>query len=373
MERRGKISNCLEAIDEDQRKVLKDLHESFREQVNSIVHQLLQHFLSDDIKERFTNWSREDAPDEDARSWKELEENVKAALSRRFLEIVDQWEEENKVFSTTRIFLMEQFQNYLNNVEFKLQNVQTEAADDDSNNPNKVAVIKQASFWEKAIWNVQTEAADDDSNNPNKVAVIKQASFWEEVICNVLNIPPGVIGPIVGQIAGQIFYPRGRPVIKEKLCERNLLAQVSKDVLTDSVLKRNLKPLVEDKLKDVKLYLDGMEARLPELIEADRRLYIKQLSERSARHASVFREVREHRCQLALFGLSEVCAVQIHGKELEWKEEASSCLGRGAFGAVYQGTMRRDGEVTTVALKVWNVALDAASAEGIMDEIANLR
>ena len=324
-ERLGKISNRLEAIDEGQRKVLKDLHESFREQVNSVVHQLWQHFLSEDIKERFTNWSEEDAPDKDAGSWKEVEENVNAALSRRFLEIVDQWEEENKVFSTTRTFLMEQFPSYLKNVEFKLQNVQTEAADDDSNNPNKVAFIKQASFWEKAIWNV--------------------------------------FG-VTQRVIGQIVYPMGR--------YRNLLVQVSKDVLTDSELKRNLKPLVEDKLKDVKLYLDGMEARLPELIEADRRLY-KQLSERSARHESVLREVREHRCQLALFGLSEVCAVQIDGKELEWKEEASSCLGRGAFGDVYQGTMRRDGEVITVALKVWNEALNASNAEGIMDEIANLR
>ena len=324
-ERLGKISNLLEAIDEDQGKVLKDLHKSFGEQVNSVVHQLSQHFLSEDIKERFTNWSREDAPDEVARFSKEVEENVNAALSRRFLEIVDQWEDENKVFSTTRIFLMEQFQSYLNNVEFKLQNVQTEAADDDSNNPNKVAFIKQASFWEKAIW-------------------------------NVFGVTQHVIG--------QIVYPMGR--------YRNLLVQVSKDVLTDSELKRNLKPLVEDKLKDVKLYLDGMEARLPELIEADRRLY-KQLSERLARHKSVLREVREHRCRLALFGLSEVCAGQIDGKELVWKEEASSCLGRGAFGAVYQGMMRRDGEVTTVALKVRNEALDAANAERIMDEIANLR
>ena len=323
-ERLGKIFNRLEAIENDQGKARKDLRDLFSEQVNSVVDQLSQHLLSDDIKKRFTKWSKEEAPDEDG-SWKEVEENVNAALSRRFLEIVDQWEDENKVFSTTRIFLMEQFQSYLNNVEFKLQNVQTEAADDDSNNPNKVAFIKQASFWEKAIWNV--------------------------------------FG-VTQRVIGQIVYPMGR--------YRNLLVQVSKDVLTDSELKRNLKPLVEDKLKDVKLYLDGMEARLPELIEADRRLY-KQLSERLARHKSVLREVREHRCRLALFGLSEVCAEQIDGKELVWKEEASSCLGRGAFGAVYQGKVRRDGEVTTVALKVWNEALDAANAKEIMEETKNLR
>lgn len=93
----------------------------------------------------------------------------------------------------------------------------------------------------------------------------------------------------------------------------------------------------------------------------------------SARYQPLFYVAKQHRDQLAKFGLSEVCAVKIDREELEWKEEASSCLGRGAFGAVYQGTMRRDGEVTTVALKVWDEALDAANAKEIMEEIKNLR
>ena len=328
-ERLVKSFNRLEAIENDLGKGRKDLRESFREQVNSVVHQLWQHFLSDDIKERFTNWSEEDAPDKDAWSWKEVEENVNAALSRRFLEIVDQWEEENKVFSTTRTFLMEQFPNCLKNVEFKLQNVQTEAADADSNNPNKAVFINQLSFWQKAI-------------------------------CNVLDAT-GVLGRIV--------YGMDRP--EEKLGYRNLLVEVSKDFLTNGI-KKKLKPFVEDKLKGVKLYLDRIEAHLQEVIEADRQLY-EQLSKRSARYKSVFFEVKEHVDQLALFGLVEVCPVKINLEELEWKEEASSCLGRGAFGVVYQGTMRRDGEVTTVALKVWNEALYVRNAEEIMTEIKNLR
>ena len=327
-ERLGKIFNRLEAIENDQGKARKDLRDLFSEQVNSVVDQLSQHLLSDDIKKRFTKWSKEEAPDEDG-SWKEVEENVNAALSRRFLEIVDQWEEENKVFSTTRTFLMEQFPNCLKKVEFKLQNVQTEAADADSNNPNKAVFINQLSFWQKAI-------------------------------CNVLDAT-GVLGRIV--------YGMDRP--EEKLGYRNLLVEVSKDFLTNGI-KKKLKPFVEDKLKGVKLYLDRIEAHLQEVIEADRQLY-EQLSKRSARYKSVFFEVKQHVDQLACFGLFEVCPVKINLEELEWKEEASSCLGRGAFGAVYQGTMRRDGEVTTVALKVWNEALDVRNAEEIMTEIKNLR
>ena len=130
---------------------------------------------------------------------------------------------------------------------------------------------------------------------------------------------------------------------------------------------------MEDNLKDAKFYLDRIEARLQELIEADRRLY-EQLRKRPARfYQPVFHEVTQHRNQLAKFGLSEVCAVKIDREELEWKEEGSSCLGHGASSAVYQGTMKRDGEVKNVALKVWNEARDAANAKEIMEEIKILR
>ena len=342
-ERLGKILNRLEAIENDQGKARKDLRELFSEQVNSVVHQLSQHLLSDEIKKRFTKWSKEEAPDEDG-SWMEVEENVNAALSRRFLEIVDQWEEENKVFSTTRSFLMEQFQDYFYNIEFKLQNVQSEAADDDSSNPNKASFRIRVSFLQKA-WNI-----------------------LRNVSLGVLNLLDNVPGFMLNE-AMKSLYDLAFNVTK--ILYKDLSKYVAKDILTDS-LKENLRPFVEDELKDVKLYLDRMEARLKELIEADRQLY-EQLSKRSARYQPLFYEAKQHRDQLAKFGLSEVCAVKIDREELEWKEEGSSCLGRGAFGAVYQGQMKRDGEVKNVALKVWNEALDAANAKEIMEEVKNLR
>ena len=346
----GKTLNGLEAIKKDQGKDIKDLRKRFEEQIDSVVHQLAHHLLSDDIKKCFTEWFKEEVPDKDA-SWKVVEENVNAAFSKRFLEIVDQWEQENKVFSTTCIFLMEQFQNYVNTVEFKLQNVQREAVDDDSSNPNKVVFRIQVSFLQKAIWNIK-------------------------------NVTLGVIGRIIRLwIKASIDESIKRDIQASdvKLLYTDLLEAVSKGILkkhpqasSRSILKK-LKPFVEDKLKDVKFYLDRIEARLQELIEADRRLY-EQLRKQPARfYQLVFHEVTQHRNQLAKFGLSEVCAVKIDREELEWREEGSSCLGRGASSAVYQGTMTRDGEVKNVALKVWNEARDAANAKEIMEEIKNLR
>ena len=326
--RLGKIFSHLKAIEKDQGKVIKDLRKTFGEQVDSVVHQLSQHLLSDDVKKCFTKWSKEDAPDEDARSW----ENVEDALSRRFLEIVDQWEEENKVFSTTRTFLMEQFQNHFDNVEFRLQNIQSEATDDNPNERKLTFRIK-IELWQKIWWNVKNIGL----------------GVWYSFNWDVINTFKSVV----------------------KILYKDPLGDLSEHILSKS-MKKELEIFVEDKLKDVKLYLERTDARLQELIEADRELF-GQLTKQPARYRPVFDEVKQHWNQLAKFGLTEVCAVKIDGKELEWKEEASSCLGRGAFGAVYQGKMRRDGEVTTVALKVWNEKLDAANAKEIMEETKNLR
>ena len=141
---------------------------------------------------------------------------------------------------------------------------------------------------------------------------------------------------------------------------------------------------MEDKLRVAKLYLDQIiEERLPALIEADRELY-KQLSlqlseearskkETKARYQPIFVDGSQLRDQLALFGITDVCEVKIDREELDWKEEMSSHLGSGAFAAVYKGTMRRREEVTTVALKVCNEALNADNASEIMQEVKILR
>ena len=343
-ERLDKIFNRLEGIQKDQDKVIKDLRQTFGEQVDRVVQLLSQYLLSGDIKERFTKWSKEDAPDEDGGSCKNVKENVNAALSRRFQEIVDQWEEENKVFSNTRTFLMELFQNHFDDVEFKLQNVQSEATGDDSNNPRKLTFRIQIPFWKKACLNVMNTAWD--------------VLMWYNAIRNF-------------EFNRAIQRLRDFTSNVVKILYKSLLNDASEGILAVS-LKQTLVPFVEDKLRDVKLYLDRIDSRLQELMEADRQLY-EQLTERPARYQPVFYEVKQHRNQLAKFGLTEVCAVKIDGKELEWKEETASCLGRGAFGAVYQGTMKRDGEVKDVALKVWNEALDASNAKEIMEEIKNLR
>ena len=63
----------------------------------------------------------------------------------------------------------------------------------------------------------------------------------------------------------------------------------------------------------------------------------------------------------------------ISADNLNWKEDTSSCLGCGAFGAVYLGKMKRGEKSHTVALKVYNEVLDDINATLFMAEVQMLR
>ena len=157
------------------------------------------------------------------------------------------------------------------------------------------------------------------------------------------------------------------------------MREASAVYLEDFKDKELLKPFVKEQMKEAKVCLKQIEARLPELIEADKMLCKNLLEERRSqkdikdRYQPIMDEGSLIRGILAEFGFKEVRATNIAADDLNWKQEASSCLGRGAFGAVYQGEMKRDQDSYVVALKLYNDALDASNAILFMAEVQILR
>ena len=338
-EKLDKIVFRLVEIEKDQGKVIQDLRKTFDDIVDSIVKRLSEHLSSKDVKERFTSWSLDEAPAEKG-PWREVERNVGTLLSSRFQETVYLWEKETQAFANARLLLKEMFQNYYDYVDFQLQLLQSDATDVE---PGKQRFSFRISRIQKLEW------------------IVKR--FFYSV--------PFLAKLITGDLKGAFDQARDLTQVLFK----DLLAKVSVRNLAALTNNEKLKPFVEEKLKDAKSYLDTIETRLSEMIQADMVLYEQLMKEKTeqSHYQSLFREVEQHRHQLALLGLTEVCAVQIDREKLDWKEETSSCIGHGAFGAVYQGTMRSDGEVTTVALKVWNEALDVNNAIKFLEETKNLR
>ena len=350
-----KILHRLEAIEKNQKKVIKDMRESFNEKINDVVQQLSKHLSSPDVIEQFTSQSWDKLQHiHDLADWKgKVEEEITTVLSSQFQEIVKRWEDENQVFANARLFLMSMFENYYDGVEFERQNLQSDATDGD------------VGISEKKIFSFHFSIARKTFINMRSVTV-GALLFIAEKIDEVFDCA-------LGDTLEEFFEFDVESFIKK--ASMNFLAKRRK--------KKKLGRFVEDKLRVAKLYLDRIEECLPALIEADRELY-KQLSrklleetrskeETRNRYQPILGEGSQLRDQLALFGIVDVCVVKIDRAELDWKEEMSSLLGSGATAAVYKGTMRRREEVTTVALKVCKEALNADNASEIMQEMKFLR
>ena len=322
------IVDRLGLIEEQKNEVIAQLYICFNKHVDDAVLQLSEYLSSEQVIARFTLWTQDEVPQLGL---------LEKAFSSRFLEVIVQWEEENKVLANTRVFLMQQFQKYCGDVEGRLQNLRTAATED----PSSIAAIFAM------------------------IRMLLRALFLS---------PPKPYMPMLRHIEIQ-FMPNGVHAGKH----HTLMAILSRCYLDAAVNTRHLKELVQDQLKDLKLLLEQIEARLPELIQADKLLY-KQLEadkrtqkEIEQLYKPMWEEGCQHRGQLAVFGLTEVCPDEICLEEIDWKEDMSSCLGVGSFGAVYQGKRTRHGEVQIVALKVCKEELDVNNASKMVDEVKLLR
>ena len=356
-QRKEEINHRLEAVKKGQRKVIKDLQASFDEQVNNVLYRLSEFLSSDDVKARFTLWSGNEFTDQYISAFTpEVEEKIATLLSSRFEEFVVQWEEENNLFANARLSLVEKFKNCFDEAEFQRRNLLCDATGD---------LHRGVSNSKKFRFSISRKAS------------MKMRNLTFEVF------------HLVADLMDVKFVNELCDSLREgsKIDFKDVMAQASVKFLSSSREKKQLTKFVEGKLKDVKDCLGAIKVSLPALIEADRELYselYRQLldhptqkthsqEENKDRYQRILDEGSESRDQLALFGIKDVCTVKINREELEWKDEMSSLLGSGSFSAVYQGTMRRYGEVATVALKVCNEALNADNASEILQEIKNLR
>ena len=105
-----KILQRLAAIETQQNKVMGELTEYLDELVHDALTQLSKYLSSEDVRKGFTSWTLDDAPIAEI-SWEDTENQILIRLSERLreFEIIEQWEEDNKVFANARESLLEHF------------------------------------------------------------------------------------------------------------------------------------------------------------------------------------------------------------------------------------------------------------------------
>ena len=350
-----RINNRLSAIESEQGKVVEDLRKHLKAKIDEAVQKLSIFLKSDEVKTRFISWNLDEVPEIEV-SWQVTENNINKALQTRLKEIIEHWEEDERLFADARDSLLHNFQEQYDFVEGQIRNLQDSVTTDD---PISVSEADPSENFSMAV----------------KFAIGFTSPVWVPLTLIAL-----VIGsPIVGIISIKNKIEDSRRLRRYEKDRCSLMAERSVDYLNNATNESILKVFVKSQLSEAKLCLKHIEARIPELIHADKMLY-NQLRHETRSHKEiqesyqpVLNRALEIRGQLALFGLREIRTADISSLELEWKADRSLLLGQGEFATVMEGKMKRHGEEQSVALKIWNESLDINNASHVLAEASLLR
>lgn len=357
----------LEKIKIEKDKVTEELAKDLEACINYAVRQLTEYLSSEDVKKFFTTWKLEEVPVE-CSSWGETKEKVTKLLSSRLQEVIKKWEEDNKVFSNAHGTFMKHVQQRLNSITVQLDELQR-----DVTTFVRDPTTQDDSFTRPWPWVYSLAAL--------------VGSFWLSINFGVEN-RNRLLGPF--KFAASAFDKFTRAVtwvflrdvfngLKYKQDKTAFMAENSKTYLSVASKEEVLTNFVKDKFSGSQKLLGEIKISLPKLIEAQekqhRRLETEERSQAALRE--VYQPLKDKastlRGELAVFGIRNVCAVDIKSEELLWKEDESSRLGSGVFGAVYRGQMRRNEELKNVALKIYKEELAASNASAVLEEVEFLR
>lgn len=357
------ILHRLTRIQKNQNDVLVDLHKYLKNRIDSAVQRLLTYLASEDARERFASWTEEEVPKVEGRQWEDVKTEITATLEKRLRKIIKKWEEENEVFADARKALIRRFEQGFHVVEAKLRNLQDAVTAD--------SLVTQGSNHDHLAQESMTMA--------QKITIGITSPIW---------VPIGLFVLVVGAP----FV--GIKNIKEKLDDLiqirkyendkcGFMAEAAEDYLNATRNVDSLTLFVKEQLNQAEHCLKQIEARIPELIYADKMLYEK-LKDRDLRVALSLEDINDLygpslascfdiRGKLALFALKELKFIDISTEDLDLSEESWVHIGCDAFATLHQGKMKRDGHEQSVVIKVYKEVLGAKNASLIMEEVESLR
>lgn len=357
-----RIKCRLVSIETNQKETMQDIRNCFEEKVKETAQELYRHLSSEEVVKRFSLWTKDKAPVVKG-SWQETQADVERALQSRLNEVVESWEAKNNVLGRARECLIESFEKHYLDVRGQLQDVERAIIEEDGNlaSPNN-NILSSSSTVEKVTRVTGVLSL---------IAVGAAGLAFGPVYLLALPLAPSVL-----------LYKEWTGFLRRWIYQSDkvsFLKSPSEKFLQCVADPENVKSFVRGKLKDVEIYLDSMEQTLPKLIEADKKLCEQLAGDRrsQANKEKLYMPISgcslQQRRQLAIFGITEVCATSICRNDVKWNEDESSKLGSGSFATVYKGNLRRHGKDQIVALKVFHKKLCEENAIAIMEEIYLLR
>ncbi len=344
-ERMALITKRLEKIEEQESLVNKELQEYLESETNKAVSALSGYLKSSDVEKQFAAWTLDDVPVSDD-SWELMTTNcIQTTLMKRLKEVIKAWEKRNHVFANARTTLIQLFQERFNFVEGQLRNLESSVlAEDDVSHGSAPQGTGKSSRAEQFINYI--------------------VCFHHPYLSCMVLFTYGVA--TLGTTAAMKKWEDLKKTREFKKDKCRFMATASKEYLSEAVKEENLRTFVVEQLKECHVCLKHVVTRIPELINADKMLFLLLRKEkRSSQEIEHFfqplcQRSLELRERMAVFCINEVRTMDISRSDLEWNEDRSSFLGKGSFGSVFRGKLKQQGEEQPVALKFWQNEFDAS-------------
>ena len=350
------ITDRLLSIERQQDTISKGLQSHLENKTGHAVTALSTYLKSPEVMQQFSSWTLDDVPHTEE-SWERTKNYIQKALMKRLQEMIEKWEGKNHVFSDVRACLIRYFHEKFSYFEGQLKTLEGSVLAGD------------------AASSESDPLASDDFSVAEKVIIGVTSPIWVPVGLVVLVVSV----PVVGAIAVKEKMENWNKTRQYNQDKCAFMAKASQEYLNEAAKEEHLQLFVMEQLKEAQVCLQQVLDRIPRLIEEDKMLCQQLRDEnRSKKEVEDFYKPLHKRSvqirdEMALFGIKEVCTMDISCDDLEWQDHAP--LGRGAFAAVYRGKLKIRGEdkPVDVAVKVWNEELNESTASGFLSEVEILR
>lgn len=345
----------IKQIEEDKDDAMRELLCHLNSQVQKTVDTLINHLKSDDIQRKFSTWS-DDEVVTNVQSWHVAQHEILKVLESRLRSFIEEWEEDNQVFAKTMASLKQRIVARWNLVEYQLRQMENDVIED----RNATIRLSKPSY------------SDPELTAGEKFWIGVTSPIWLPV-----TIAVGALAvPLLGIIAIKDKVTDANKLKKYEKDRQGFLAEASIQYLKEMATQSNMLPFVKSQLDEATRYLHHMQARLPEIIEADRKL-ISQLEKETRSteeickfYKPIYEESFVIKGELELFGLNEIRRMDIDCQSLKKGDR----LGEGAFGVVYGGKWKKSESVQIdVALKISSENINCYNVSAFLEEEAFLR
>ena len=352
----------MEELENSQDRIFRELSEYQSQVIKETIEKLVIYFKSEEISDKFCDWSSTQLPPFGA-TWEETKSEVLKRISERAQQFVQEWEDDEHHFANAQVALIKYFTEKYDFMEEEIRKVEDGIFGDlDHDSP---------------IREPDPKPATSRRHRPKKPLDVSTPVWFRQGLASVV-----VNAPFFGALTQKIkqSYQYKRKLERYKKEPLPYMKKKSLKCLKIIATEDRLLPFINGQLEDAVQFLIQIKAKIPRLREGDKKLYHQLLTESRSKveiqgiYEPVCTRLDNLKRDITVFNVKEIRKSDFSVGELKWNEDEKSVIGRGTFSTVYSGILSREGEPETkVALKVYSNPLKRNNVWHFIDEEIALR